>query len=130
MQFDGNLWAGNNIIPGDPRCQNRNGKYFEQFLSRNSKLTVVNSLSQCEGLITRSRNKNGILEESILDFFVVCDKILPFVEKMVKGPYIDQKGLKSSMFFARKLVKNTATKQCICEKKSKISLFLSNYASK
>ena len=83
LQFDGNLWAGNHIIPGDPRCQNKNGKYFEQFLSRNSKLTVVNSLPQCEGLITRSRNKNGILEESVLDFFVVCNTILPFVEKMV-----------------------------------------------
>ena len=52
LHFDGNLWAGENIIPGDPRKQNRNGKLFEEFLSRNSHLTVVNSLSICEGLIT------------------------------------------------------------------------------
>ena len=43
----------------------------------------MNSLSICEGLITRKRSKNTILEESILDFFVVCNNILPFVEKMV-----------------------------------------------
>ena len=55
IQFDGNLWAGKEIIPNDPRPQNRNGKLFQQFLTRHSHLTVVNSLSVCEGLITRSR---------------------------------------------------------------------------
>ena len=33
IQFDGNLWAGDKIIPNDPRSQNRNGKLFEQFLA-------------------------------------------------------------------------------------------------
>ena len=51
IQFDGNLWAGEKIIPKDPRIQNKNGKLFEQFLVRNSHLTVVNSLEICEGLI-------------------------------------------------------------------------------
>ena len=80
LQFDGNLWAGNEIIPKDQRIQNRNGKIFQNFLERNN-LTVVNSLSLCEGAITRRRMKNGILEESILDFFVVCNQILPYVKK-------------------------------------------------
>ena len=26
LQFDGNLWAGDNLIPSDPRPQNKNGK--------------------------------------------------------------------------------------------------------
>ena len=86
LQFDGNLWAGKEIIPGDQRLQNQNGKLFKSFIERNN-LTVVNSQSICEGLITRKREKNGILEQSILDFFVVCDSILPFVKKMV----IDEK---------------------------------------
>ena len=55
IQFDGNLWAGEKIIPNDPRAQNKNGKLFEQFLERNPHLTVVNALDLCEGLITRSR---------------------------------------------------------------------------
>ena len=27
--------------------------------------------------------KNGIKERSILDFFVVCDRVLPFLKKMI-----------------------------------------------
>ena len=83
LQFDGNLWAGPDIIPGDQRMQNRNGKLFKNFLERHPQLTVVNSLPICEGKITRSRFRDGELEESILDFFVVCSRILPYVTKMV-----------------------------------------------
>ena len=61
LHFDGNLWAGSQIIPGDPRPQNKNGKLFQEFLERNPHLSVVNALPQCEGLITRSRMKNGVL---------------------------------------------------------------------
>ena len=88
IQFDGNLWAGKNLIQNDPRPQNRNGKLFEQFLKRNSNLTVVNSMKLCEGLITRRRIKAGKLEESVLDFFVVCDTVMPHITKMV----IDEEG--------------------------------------
>ena len=83
IQLDGNLWAGNGIIPNDPRPQNRNGKLFQQFLERNPHLTVVNSLSLCEGLVTRSRLRDGKMEESALDFFVVCNVILPHITRMV-----------------------------------------------
>ena len=83
LHFDGNLWAGNSIIPGDPRPQNKNGKLFQEFLLNNPHLTVVNSLPICEGLITRRRYKNNILEESVLDFFVVCDLVLPHITRMV-----------------------------------------------
>ena len=79
IQMDGNLWAGRQIIPNDPRQQNRNGKLFEEFLFRNSHLSVVNALDICEGVITRTRKS----EESILDFFVVCNLVLPHVTKMV-----------------------------------------------
>ena len=87
LHCDGNLWAGPTIIPGDPRKQNRNGKFLEDFLSRNQNLVVVNSLPICEGLITRRRIKAGKEEKSILDFFIVCTKVLPYVTKMV----IDEK---------------------------------------
>ena len=39
LHFDGNLWAGNNVIPGDPRPQNRNGRMFHEFW--NEILTLV-----------------------------------------------------------------------------------------
>ena len=67
LQLDGNLWAGDKIISGDPTPQNRNGKLFEEFLQIN-KLTVVNSLTICEGLMKRRRYKDGKLEESIFRF--------------------------------------------------------------
>ena len=67
----------------DPLPQNRNGRLFKEVLERNPHLSVVNSLSLCEGLITRSRVKNGEKEDSILDFFVVCDQVLPFLKKMI-----------------------------------------------
>ena len=82
LQFDGNLWAGTDIIPGNPNKQNKNGKLFQEFLERNPQLSVVNALPQCEGSITRRRNKNDKMEKSILDFFVVCERVLPFVVKM------------------------------------------------
>ena len=69
LQFDGNLWAGPQIIPGDPRKQNSNGKLFQECLARNPNLTVVNALPQCKGLITRIRDKEGKVEKSVLDFF-------------------------------------------------------------
>ena len=83
LHFDGNLWAGEDIVPGDPCPQNRNGRLFKEFLERNPHLSVVNALPECEGLITRSRIKNGEEEKSVLDFFLVCDRVLPFLKKMV-----------------------------------------------
>ena len=83
LQMDGNLWAGPGVIPGDPRQQNQNGKLFQEFLNRNPNLTVVNSLPICEGLVTRIRQKEGKVEKSVLDFFVVCSRVLPYITKMV-----------------------------------------------
>ena len=83
LHFDGNLWAGNHIIPGDPRPQNRNGKMFQNFLERHPHLTVVNSSALCEGLITRSRMVGGKIQKSVLDFFVICNRLLPYLTKMV-----------------------------------------------
>ena len=83
LHFDGNLWAGSGIVPGDPRRQNRNGRMFNEFLDQHPNLHVVNALEICEGLITRRRIKDGSVEESILDFFIVCSKVLPFVKRMV-----------------------------------------------
>ena len=56
---------------------------FQLFLERHPHLTVVNSLPLCEGLITRSRIRGGKTEESVLDFFVICNRVLPFLTKMV-----------------------------------------------
>ena len=44
LQFDGNLWAGKEIIPGDPNKQNRNGKLFHiscKFIRSGSSLNFL-----------------------------------------------------------------------------------------
>ena len=81
-QMDGNLWAGPNIVKGDPHEQNANGKMLDEFLSNNPHLTVVNSLEICEGTITRERKTVNGVEKSVLDFFIVCSRIVNTVKKM------------------------------------------------
>ena len=83
LQMDGNLHAGPNLIKHDPNKQNQNGKIFLEFLERNPQLTVVNTLNVCEGLITRSRKVEEKNEKAVLDFFVVNEKILPFIKRMI-----------------------------------------------
>jgi hypothetical protein len=80
---DANIWAGDKLIPGDPNSQNNNGKLFENFLSRNPHLVCVNSLDLCKGLITRVRKIQKGEEKAVLDFFIICDKILPFLKRMI-----------------------------------------------
>ena len=63
IQMDGNLWAGKEIVPNDPKKQNQNGKYFDQFLQKNSHLSVANALQMCKGGITRVRHTKNYTEE-------------------------------------------------------------------
>ena len=82
LQGDLNSWLGKDEIPCDPRPQNDNGKRFKSFLISND-LTVVNALKCCKGSITRTRNRQGQIQNSIIDFFVVCRRLLPNVTEMV-----------------------------------------------
>ena len=77
LQGDLNAWLGKKYILNDPRPQNQNGKFMEDFLETND-LTVVNGLDLCQGLFTQIRKT----EKSVLDFFVVCKRVLTFVQKM------------------------------------------------
>ena len=66
LQGDFNSWLGCGVIPGDPNNQNENGKLFHNFLKRHPQLIVVNSLSLCQGLITRKRDLvNGKSEKKV-----------------------------------------------------------------
>ena len=80
--MDGNLHAGSNILKNDPNIQNQNGKLFGQFLDRNPNLIVVNTLEICEGIITRKRELEKRTEQAILDFYIINEKMRPFVTKM------------------------------------------------
>ena len=83
LQMDGNLHIGENMVQGDPNPQNRNGKLFVDFLYRNKSLIVINSLKECQGVITRRRELENKTEEAVLDFCVINEKLRPFLQKMV-----------------------------------------------
>ena len=102
LQMDGNSWAGDKIIPGDPNSQNSNGKRLEEFLVKNPHLTVVNALPICEGKFTRVRHTKKKVQRSIIDFFIVCNQILPLITKMT----IDEKGENSLTRYKGKVVKS------------------------
>lgn len=81
--MDGDLHAGSEIVEGDPNPINANGRLFSTFLKNNPIISLINGSENCEGLLTRKRMKGGKTEEAILDFILVCDKLLPYVQKMV-----------------------------------------------
>ena len=69
-------------IKNDPHPCNNNGRLFKNFLEDFPQLTIVNNMDVCEGKITRRRRTVNKVEESILDFFIVCDTLKPFVTRM------------------------------------------------
>ena len=83
FQMDGNLWAGTELIKDDPNECNNNGKLFKKFLEEHPYLCVVNSLDCCQGTITRERKLKKKTERAVLDFFVVCEKLKEFVQRMI-----------------------------------------------
>ena len=97
IEMDANSKLGPNIIPGDPHPQSKNGKMLESFLNEND-LIVVNGLDLCEGKITRFRKTTKRTERSIIDFFIVCRRLLSFVTKMT----IDEKRIYTLTKFGSK----------------------------
>ena len=81
LQGDLNAWLGDKIIAKDPRKQNENGKLMEIFLKENN-LTVVNGLDLCKGVFTRIQKRQGVVVKGILDFFVVCNRIISLITGM------------------------------------------------
>ena len=83
IQMDGNLWGGPELIKNDPNKANDNGRLFKTFLENHPHITVVNNLDICQGSITRTRKTVNSLEISILDFFIVCEKLNQILLKMI-----------------------------------------------
>ena len=81
--FDANSRLGYNFFGPDLNPQNENGRIFQEFLERNKNITLLNSHPSCEGYITRCRKVKDKYERSIIDFILICDKILPFFQNMI-----------------------------------------------
>ena len=82
LQMDGNLHAGD-LVQNDPNPQNKNGKMFMDFLDRNKSMVVTNCLDTCEGVITRKRVLENSIEEAVIDFFLINEKLRPFFKSLL-----------------------------------------------
>ena len=74
VQLDGNGKFGSSIIKGDPHQMSNNGKLLLDLITRKN-LILVNSTEKCEGTITRSKVVGGKTEQSVIDFFFVCQNL-------------------------------------------------------
>ena len=81
LQLDANAKLGKNIIPNDPHNMSSNGQLLYDVITRNS-MIVCNSLETCEGTITRRRTTVNGLEESIIDYFIICQDFYSFFVSM------------------------------------------------
>ena len=82
IQMDANAKVGKVIIKGDPHDATNNGKILLEITERQN-MTIVNSLTECKGVITRERTAGGKVEKSIIDFIIICDGMKEYLEEMI-----------------------------------------------
>ena len=81
VQLDANAKLGKAVIPNDPHCMLQNGQLLFDVITRNN-MVVCNSLEACDGTITRRRSTVKGLEESIIDYFIICQDLYSFFKFM------------------------------------------------
>ena len=89
IELDANAKLGGKQIKGDPNMLSNNGKIMSSILERQN-LFVGNKLSNGKGVITRKRTLvDGTVEESVIDYILLCDKMVEFVEDVIIDENID-----------------------------------------
>ena len=82
VQLDANAKLGPKIIKNDPHFMSKNGKLMLDVIQRQN-LHIANSQNCCQGTITRERIfEDGKIERSVLDYVLLCSKMLHFLTKM------------------------------------------------
>ena len=74
LEMDANAKVGCDIIKNDPNQMSGNGQMLLDLVSRNN-LVIGNSTDLCDGTITRKRKTVNGIEESVLDYFVMCQEL-------------------------------------------------------
>ena len=81
IAMDANAKLGKKIINGDTHAISSNGRMLLSLIERLN-LVVVNSTKKCRGTITRTKKVNNKLEESVIDYFLVCQDFYSFIMSM------------------------------------------------
>ena len=79
--MDANAKVGNENIQNDPHTITNNGKLLVDLLLRQN-LTMLNATDLCTGTITRERKAGNKTEKSVIDYIVVCQEMLEYVQEM------------------------------------------------
>ena len=58
-----------------------NGQLLFEVINRNN-MIVCNSLESCDGTITRRRSTVNGLEESVIDYFIICQELHTYFKSM------------------------------------------------
>ena len=98
--MDANSKLGNEYVKEDPKPQSKNGKLLANVVDEND-LVVVNGTDKCSGLITRHRETINGIEESVIDFFIVCRRFFNHINTLL----IDEKRIFCLTKFSNKLGK-------------------------
>ena len=82
IQMDANAKVGKEVIKNDPHETSNNGKILLEMVERNN-LTIANSLSKCNGVITRDRKTVTNDEKSVIDYLIICEEMEEYLEEMI-----------------------------------------------
>ena len=85
LELDSNAKVGFQVIKSDPHPQSPNGMLLTEMIQRNN-LYLCNASNKCEGSVSRRRVTKKGIEESILDFLIVCEEMSNFFQSMKIDP--------------------------------------------
>ena len=81
IEMDAKSKLGSEFIPKDPYGQSAYGKILGNILKTHN-LSVVNGTAKSEGLITRKRETEDGIEESVIDFVIVSADLVENINKL------------------------------------------------
>ena len=81
VQLDANTKLGKSVIKDDIHDMSPNGQLLYDVIERDE-LVICNALDACQGSITRRRSTINGIEESILDYFIICQDLFVYFSSM------------------------------------------------
>ena len=82
IQMDANAKLGCEIIKNDPHKLSYNGSLLSEIISRQN-LAILNANVMCEGVITRHRKTINSDEKSVIDYILVCDFLVSYLQRIL-----------------------------------------------
>ena len=82
IQMDANAKVGYEVIRNDPNQLSNNGRVLLELVER-QQLSILNANELCEGVITRHRKTVIGEEKSVIDYVIVCDLLLRYLQQML-----------------------------------------------